>query len=190
LRLGVLLGSGGSEEGGMDLDEGSPVLGGSGQYVNQHGFGYGFGIGRPVYLSPAPSESVPHFGWSGQSLNRLVTGETTFSFSWPGCLSSLSFSCLLAPLFCLLPLLRYACIYCTNSHILRITPNLHHIIIILGPYLFYVVIILPLDRLVTDLLDCLEQIRLRQKRQESIHTFFIHFILPIFHISSLIAKCI
>ena len=62
LRLGVLLGSGGSEEGGMDLDEGSPVLGGSGQYVNQHGFGYGFGMGRPVYLSPAPSESVPHFG--------------------------------------------------------------------------------------------------------------------------------
>ena len=62
LRLGVLLGSGGSEEGGMDLDEGSPVLGGSGQYVNQHGFGYGFGMGRPVYLSPAPSESGPHFG--------------------------------------------------------------------------------------------------------------------------------
>ena len=63
-----------------------------------------------------------------------------------------------------------------------------------SPYHHYlgtsVVIILPLDRLETDLLDCLEQIRLRQKRQESIHTFFIHFILPIFHISSLIAKCI
>jgi hypothetical protein len=57
LRLGVLLGSGSGsgEEGGMDLDEGSPVLGG-GQYVNQHGFGYGFGMGRPVYLSPAPPE--------------------------------------------------------------------------------------------------------------------------------------
>lgn len=61
LRLGVLLGSG-AEEGGMDLDEGSPVLGGPGHYVNEHGFGYGFGMGRPVYLSPAPSESVPHFG--------------------------------------------------------------------------------------------------------------------------------
>ena len=57
LRLGVLLGSGSGsgEEGGMDLDEGSPVLGG-GSYVNQHGFGYGFGMGRPVYLSPAPPE--------------------------------------------------------------------------------------------------------------------------------------
>jgi hypothetical protein len=61
LRLGVLLGSGGSEEGGMDLDEGSPVLGGPGHYVNEHGFGYGFGTGRPVYLSPAPPDSVPHF---------------------------------------------------------------------------------------------------------------------------------